>query len=551
MNDDIIAVRIVRHIGVSFVAGLDNVHFWLTHPNENLIRERWFHLLVSVGLADDLHLECDAAGYFHGFAKTYIFLPLGIIHRVINCLWVPDDERDAELREQLATQVAAANQYSRSYGLYYRIAQLRGWVGMPLLLGSKPAIFLGIGKFSRLLVMNLDPTISTVIGSLGNDKAYCRSLLQAYGLKVAPGALALTVSEAKARAIELGFPLALKVAQGGSDSYGVILGIDSEQACIDAASELLLGGHMLVIERMVQGVELRLHFIRGQLFSILKSEAYVVKGDGETNLEGLLAQQHSDYLKAMMGSTYNQNRLIFQLYCLGVRKISDLARIVPPLGAMVRVSAATGGKNMTKLAPSAIDDNDKRALEAFLARYGSPSAGIDIILPYLGAALSEGGAILEINIPCGLGYLGDEAARAADLEVLNSARRCEGFVEARSRVPVAIAVCEQFPANSTQRSALIAHFSQRHSDAQVAILAGANGWLQILTETSACAFLVFVDDEAIVEHGMPAHLQPNVLYAGKLNLFKQNWPKIAATAINAGASFIAVDEFMHQCSTIN
>ena len=529
--------RIVRHPGVSFTPGTGLVHFWIQGAEGDLIRRRWKALLGSKGLAGELTLDELGGGAIHGCSPTYLFLPRHLVSEVIAASWEAGDPRDLELLEQLELHSLDCHAYAGSYQWHYRIAEYRRWVAMPLLLGSQPALFLGTGRFSRLLTMNVDQSTSAALGLMGVDKAYCRSLLVSHGLPVAPGSTASTASGAAARARELGFPVALKKSQGSGNSAGVILGLESERECWEAAECLLAGGQTLVVERMVEGVELRLHFVRGRLFRILRSEPLTVTGDGVTSLAGLLQRQHPDYFHTMSATEHHRRRLVLQVFRLGVREFSDLSRVVPRAAEVVRVSAAAGGASMARLEPDAITPADRNALEGFLSRYGSPSAGVDLILPRLGASFEEGAAILEMNVPCGAGYLGDEAPHAADLEVLETARGCKGFIAAGGRVPLELAASDEFPSGSEQRAALASQFQNQHPGARIASLSPSAGWLPILTDAAASAFLIFADEAAIKEHGMPVNLQPVVHCACPPAEFAARYPLLLATARNAQGRF--------------
>jgi hypothetical protein len=529
---------IARHDGVSFVPGIGLVHFRASDADEELLRRRWEKHLTVRGLAGEVTLEHEPEGVIHGCAAAYVFLPRFLIRSVIESEWEPDDVRDKELGEQLELLAFDCHSYLTSYGLHYRVAQFRRWVAMPFLMGRQPALYIGTGRFSRLLTMNVDQSVAAPIVFAGSDKLVCRSFLASQGFPVAPGAAASSPSGAVARALEIGFPVALKKAGVSGNSEGVILGIATERDCIDAATELLASGQLLIVEKMIDGVELRIHFVNGRLFRVLRSEALSVTGDGTTSLAGLLARDAPAHFKAMSRTAFHRRRLILQVYRLGVREWADLERVAPGAGERVRVSAAAGGPNMEKLAADALHPDDRAAIEALLARYGSPSAGVDVMLRAPGARLNEGGAIIEINVPCGFGYLGDEAARAADLEVLEAARRSPGFVAAGGRVPLEIAVADDFPDGSQARAGLVERFSKRHKGARVATLTGERGWMQILTDTSASAFLIFVDEAAIEEHGMPVNLQPAVRISRAVSRFSARNPRLFTTAMNAGCTLV-------------
>ncbi len=529
---------IARHDGVSFMPGTGLVHFRIAGADEGLLRRRWEKHLTVRGLAGEVWLEHQGEGVIHGCAGTYVFLPGFRIRSVIESEWEPDDARDKELSEQLELLAFDAHAYSKSYGLHYRIAQIRRWVAMPCLMGRQPALYIGTGRFSRLLTMNVDQSVAAPIIFAGSDKLVCRSFLASQGFPLAPGAAASSPSEAVARAREIGFPVALKKSGVSGNSEGVILGIATERDCADAAAELLAGGQMLIVEKMIEGVELRVHFVNGRVFRILRSVALSVTGDGTTSLAGLLRREVPTHFQAMSTTVFHRRRLILQVFRLGVREWADLERVIPAAGERVRVSAAAGGANMEKLEADALHPDDRAALEALFARYGSPSAGVDVMLRAPGARLNEGGAIIEINVPCGFGYLGNEAARAADLELLEAARRSPGFLAAGGSVPLEIAVADDFPAGSQARAKLAERFSKRHKGTRVATLTRERGWMPILTDASASAFLVFVDEAAIEEHGMPVNLQPAVRISRAWRLFSARNPRLISTAMHANCTFV-------------
>ncbi len=366
-----------------------------------MLRRRWSVLLAARGLAGELTLRHTVEGVIHGYSETYLFLDLFLLRAVIEPRWEPGDGLDAELIAKLEQCSIDAKGYSISYRWHYRIATFRRWVAMPVRLGGRPSLFLGIGRYSRLLIMNVDQSASAPLAWMSIDKAYGRDVLASHGFPVAPGAVATTSNEVAARARELGFPVAVKKARASADSDGVILGLETESACIDAAARLLAGDQTLIVERMLQGIELRLHFIHGRLFRILQSEPL----HGNRRRRGYPCRSPGLAPSPLFQDRFSHGILpapphpsVFPAWRPG------FLRSVTTGSAKGRDRARLGGDGSAHdpARPDAIHPADRRALEEFLARYGSPGAGVDIILPSLGARLDSGGAILEMNIPCGL-----------------------------------------------------------------------------------------------------------------------------------------------------
>jgi hypothetical protein len=399
-----------------------------------------------------------------------------------------------------------------------------------------PALFLGIGRHSHLRVMNVAETVAAPMAWAGFSKAAGRDLLRAHGIPVAPSSLAHSPAAAADRARELGYPVVVKRLIGGN-SDGVILNISDRSQCLPAAERLLRGGHPILVEKMMNGVEVRLHFSDGRLTHAWHCEPRTIRGDGTRTFAGLIAETLPEFWESVQSIGPHRDRLLLQLSTYNVNAWSDLERIRPPEGKLVRVSAATGAK-MTPMAKGVLHAEDIAQLERFLAGYGSPSAGIDLMLPTLDARLSSG-AVLEINVPCGMNYLGDEARRIADREVVAFGRSHADFVEAGGRVPVWLINTDDVPADSVEFDGLVDTFKSRWPSGRLAGLDPAAGWLPILTDKSAAAFLIKATDSVIEAVGMPANLRPAAICFGDVSGWAERHPKYAATVTNAGGRIVS------------
>src|SRR5439155_16383908 len=147
--------------------------------------------------------------------------------------------------------------YESGFGLYYVVAKYRGWVSLPAILGGAPSLFLGIGRHNHLRTMNMKETVSAVMAMAGTDKAFCRGLLNSYGIPVPPGAFVSSVPRALREAEELGYPVALKKLREGNSS-GVLLNLRNSQECQAAAEFFFRSEPSLILEKMISGLELRL-----------------------------------------------------------------------------------------------------------------------------------------------------------------------------------------------------------------------------------------------------------------------------------------------------
>jgi len=246
----------------------------------------------------------------------------------------------------------------------------------------------------------------------------------------------------------------------------------------------------------------------------------------------------------MRASAEQRRRLVLLLWNVGVREINDLERVIPKAGQVVRVTTATRG-NMQPLEFDAIHPEDRRALEDLFQRYGSPSGGVDVIVREKGARFSDGGGVLEVNVPSGFAYMSlsgthgpQVAARAVDVELLHQAKSAgRDFLSSGGRVPVWLASTSNFPADSALHRDLLKNFRRFWPRGCVDALSPERGWVPILTNKKAHAFLIWVTDAAIMEIGMPHHFRPVVVHSVPLTRFKKEHPILAATAKNAAGTF--------------
>jgi hypothetical protein len=520
--------ELTRHVGYSSVPGIDLFHLFLEtdagatfgESEREALKVRWEERLVRRRLAEPLAFAEDRGGKIHAYATVHPFLHRQVIDEVVT------GAVGTEVDERLATQQHGAFFYRNAYGLYHRIARYRGWVSFPVLLGNYTALFLGIGRHCRLVTMNVDESVSAVVAFAGVSKAFCREVLKAHGIPVAPGDVATSVEDAVSIAERLGGDVALKTFRGGN-SEGVVLGVRGA-ACRDAAERLFAKEDEILVERMIAGRELRLHFIGGALHEVRGADAPTVVGDGVTPLAELIRKRLPRYAEIALSNPYQRKRIVLQLFRWGVRDIDDLARVVLPEGVEARVAAATG-HGMSVLPIETLDAFDRAKLESFLQRYGASSAGVDVLVDASGKLL----AVIEINAPSGFAYL-EDAPRAADTELLAFVRRDPTFIADDGKVPVWIGAPKE------RRDAVSAAFAARFPKGREATLSPEAGWIPVLTER-ADAFLLWVDDEVIERAGLPANLAPSVIVEKNREELGRRAPVLAEVIERTGGRFVTLE----------
>ena len=517
---------LTKHAGVSFDGGPELIHLRLANADSRLLRATWDRLVVESGIGDALRVREVGKGELEASARAYPFVPLATLARALRAGYAGKSPSPATA-DELSIAGADARMYAASYGLHVRAAARRGWIAQPMRIGFMPAVLLGAGRHARFLVMNLPMQVSSTLTLAGISKANARDLLAAHGLPVAPGGLAGSPQAALRIARELGGPVVIKRLVGGN-SDGVIVGVQEPRDITSAARMLLAGNYAVLVESLVAGTELRLHFLNGKLHRAYRAEPFTITGDGRRSLAALMAAAYPRYLQVMTGSSAHRRRLVMCLWSLGVRKVADLDTTIPSSGRVVRISAATGAGMDRVDVREFLRTQDIAKLERFLAHHGSPSGGMDVVVRAPGAPLDDGAAILEMNIPCGFAYL-DDPARAVSADLDAAIAGDATFRREKGRVPVWL-VAEPAPARLLRDAERA--LAARHGRVVAGSLTEASSnWISLLNQPDADALLIRVTEAAVIAHGMPANLAPILIEHG--DGFAERYPATCATVRHA------------------
>lgn len=519
---------LTRHAGVSFNGGPGFVHLRAANADPRVLRSAWESVVVQSGLGGPLRLR-ERGGEIEGSAPVFPFFPLASLSAALRATYA-GRSLSRSLADELAIAGIDARMYDASYGMHVQAAGRRGWPVQSLILGFYPAVLVGAGRHARLLVMNMPAHVSSALALAGVNKAIARDLLASHGLPVAPGELASSPDAARRVAQRLGGgPVVIKRLIGGN-SDGVIVGVSNARDVTSAAKQLLATGHAVLVESLVTGTELRLHFISGRLHRAFRAEPRTVTGDGRRSLAALIEAEHPRYLAVMSAASAHRRRLVMSLWGLGVRTLADMARTVPARGRVVRISAATGAGMERVEAKDFIPSRDLGRLERFLAQHGSPSCGMDVIVRTAGAPFDQAGAILELNVPCGFGYLDDpRRAIAADLEAAIAGDPT--FRRDKGRIPVWLVM--EADAKRLARPAEAA-LRKRHGRVAVGRLeVERSNWVSLVNQTDVDALVVIVSEAAILAHGIPVNLAPMLLPDSDRATFPRRYPATYRTVKHA------------------
>jgi hypothetical protein len=531
-------LKAAMHAGASFAPGADILHVWLTAACADDVRRPW-GLLQAGGLAGHPSWEELAPGHYHASASVYPFLPRAMIERLMANAEIDDPAEWNALTAELDPFAHDAAVYRRSTGAYRTWAREQGWPAHAAMLGRHMCVVIGMGSHHRVRVMNVAEHTPFHAAVIGSRKCAGRDWLKAVGLPVAAGGLAATPQQAVDVATRAGFPVVIKRPIGGNGD-GVILGVKDAQSCREAAEQLLVGQPHLVVEHMLIGAEFRVHLANGRIWEIRRVAHREIVTDGAGTIGDLIRNQHAAFWSAVEKSEWMRQRLVYVLWGLGARTFSDLEFMRPAPGARIRVSGAVVVGD-AGLAPNALTKADRKRIEDAFSALGSCSGGVDVLLSHEGSSLAQG-AVLEVNIPCGMNYLTapDEAAAT---EMSAWFENAEDFHAAQGRVPLVL-----LPTCSSTSPDLWARVRGRmHAryDNLLEVDMAQAGWTPAIW-SKADAVLMQVSEQAVLEHGLPLHSGATLLAPNDPAQF----PLLHATMENTGdgARVLLADEFIQRMS---
>jgi hypothetical protein len=353
--------------------------------------------------------------------------------------------------------------------------------------------------------------------------------LKSVGLSVAEGGLAATPDAAVAIAANIGAPVVLKRPIGGNGD-GVIPSIRGAEMCRSAAAKLLEGHPHIIVEKMVPGVEFRVHLSDGRITEIRHVTQRTITGDGQSSCAQLIQSQHASLWDSVCATAWIRQRLIFALWHVGVREFEDLNTVAPKAGDQIVIrSGISSGRD--GLAPMAVlHERDWERIENAFDTLGSPSGAVDLILSHVGGRLADCGAVLEVNIPCGMAYL-DDAREVAEREMEHWIERDPEFAGANARTPLVIVPrCEPNDEPGLwdkARQMLCQHYRTvtaiDHTE--------TGGWMPAIM-SNADAVLLAMSELTAIEYGLPLNAHPTLII-GQADL--ERMPILEATLAHCGS----------------
>jgi cyanophycin synthetase len=388
---------------------------WPLQPTGHDDRVPLAQVLEVAALALQAQAGCPVT-----FSRTTATLERGIYQVVVEY----SEEDVGRLALTLADQLCTAARDDKSFDLAAALEQLReldedvrlgpstGSIvdaavarGIPfrrLTEGSLVAFGWG-SRQRRIQAAEIDAT-GAIAESIAQDKELTKKLLDAAGVPVPLGRVAVDPDDAWAAAQEIGLPVVIK-PKDGNQGKGVTVNVTTREqlaAGFKAAAEFR---DDILVEKYLPGHDYRLLVIGNRLVAAARRDPPHVVGDGKSTVRQLVDQVNQDPRRGS-GHGTALTKIRFDDIALGsLAKQGYVAESVPPKGQRVTLrnnaNLSTGG-SATDVTDDVHPDVAARAIAA-AHMVGLDICGVDLVCDSVHRPIEEqNGGIVEVNAAPGL-----------------------------------------------------------------------------------------------------------------------------------------------------
>jgi cyanophycin synthetase len=255
----------------------------------------------------------------------------------------------------------------------------------------------------KIQAAEMDRT-GAIAEAIAQDKELTKKLLDAAGVPVPHGRLALDADDAWAAALEIGLPVVVK-PKDGNQGKGVTVNITTREQMLAGFASAAEFRDDILVERYLRGNDFRLLVIGDKLVAAARRDPPQVFGDGVLSVRQLVDQVNLDPRRGNGHSTSLTKIRFDDIALASLAAQGYVAESVPPKGRRVvlrnNANLSTGGA-----ATDVTDDvHPEVAARAIAAAHmvGLDICGVDLVCDSVLKPIEEqGGGVVEVNAAPGL-----------------------------------------------------------------------------------------------------------------------------------------------------
>ncbi|WP_164780914.1 cyanophycin synthetase [Sinorhizobium meliloti] len=264
---------------------------------------------------------------------------------------------------------------------------------------SSSLIQLGYGKYQKRVRASCTSLTSEVATEIACDKQLTSKLLSEAGIPSPEGKIVGTGDDAIAVAIQMGFPVVVKPADG-NHGRGVNTNLDSVDEVRWAFEQARLEGEEVLIEQHFNGNDYRILVIGGEVVAVAERLPAHVIGDGASTILQLIERENRDPRRGI-GHEAPLTKIAVDdclLHYLSKKNL-DVSS-VPARGDIVFLRPAANLSSGGTAVDRTEEIHPENALVAKRAAkiVSLDIAGIDFIAPDISRSVHDtGGGVIEVN----------------------------------------------------------------------------------------------------------------------------------------------------------
>ncbi|MBC7455909.1 MAG: cyanophycin synthetase [Massilia sp.] len=255
----------------------------------------------------------------------------------------------------------------------------------------------------KIQAAEMDRT-GAIAEAIAQDKELTKKLLDAAGVPVPHGRIALTADDAWAAALEIGLPVVVK-PKDGNQGKGVTVNITTREQMDAGFATACEFRDDILVERYLPGNDFRLLIVGGKLVAAARRDPPRVVGDGVLSVRQLVDQVNLDPRRGNGHATSLTKIRFDDIALASLAAQGYVAESVPPRGQRVvlrnNANLSTGGA-----ATDVTDDvHPEVAARAIAAAHmvGLDICGVDLVCDSVLKPIEEqGGGVVEVNAAPGL-----------------------------------------------------------------------------------------------------------------------------------------------------
>ncbi len=266
-------------------------------------------------------------------------------------------------------------------------------------LGKNSLVQLGYGVNQHRFQATITGKTSSIAVDIACNKEITKKMLEDSAIPVPSGDIAVDQTDLRRIIDRIGFPVVLKPLSG-NHGRGQSINVRDWDTAVEGLEHAQKVSHKVIVEKYITGFDFRILVINHKMVAAARRVPAHVVGDGEMNIEQLIARENEDPRRGYGHENVLTEILVDKDTSELLKKLGYTLDTIPQKGEVVYLKStanlSTGGTSID--VTDMVHPENVTMCERISKIIGLDVCGIDIMAENLTQPLKEsGGAILEVN----------------------------------------------------------------------------------------------------------------------------------------------------------